>query len=83
MKRTVGIAIAGLAVCVAAVPQTPVPPKTASATHVTNQIDDFIAKLPKGRILDNPIVHFDGKRYRSMCPGSVPGASRANRKGSL
>jgi hypothetical protein len=65
MTRTVKIAIVGLVLCVVAAPQTPVPPKTAPATHVTkDQIQDFIAKLPKGRILDSTIRAVDVGGYR-------------------
>jgi hypothetical protein len=69
MKRTVRIAIAGLGLCLGAAPQATappkVPPKTAPATHVTkDQIQDFIAKLPKGRILDSPIRAVDVGGYR-------------------
>ena len=71
------IAMAALMSCVAAAPQaapqadpqaspqaTP-PPKTAPATHVTkDQIQEFIAKLPRGRILDSPIRAVDVGGYR-------------------
>jgi hypothetical protein len=51
MKRTARIAIVGLGLCVAAAPQTAEASKTAPATHVTkDQIQEFIAKLPRGRI---------------------------------
>ena len=65
MKRTARIAIAGLGLCVAAAPQSGEPPKTAPATHVTKeQIQEFIAKLPRGRISDNPIRAIDVGGYR-------------------
>lgn len=63
--RTVRAAVAGLGLYMAAAAQTTVPPKTAPATHVTSeQIQDFIAKLPKGVILDNPIRAVDVGGYR-------------------
>jgi hypothetical protein len=65
MKRTLTIAITGLALALLAAPQAPVPPKTAPATHVTkDQIQAFIAALPKGKILDNPIRAVDVGGYR-------------------
>jgi uncharacterized RmlC-like cupin family protein len=65
MKRTVRIAIAGISLCLVAAPQTPVPPKTAPATHVTSaEIQDFIAKMPKGKILDTEIHAVDVGGYR-------------------
>jgi Cupin len=70
MKRIVSIAFAGLCLCGAAAPQTsapptPVPPKTAPATHVTKvEIQDFIAKMPKGVILDTMIHAVDVGGYR-------------------
>jgi hypothetical protein len=63
-KRRSRIAIAALMSCFGAAPhadrqatpQATPPPKTAPATHVTkDQIQEFIAKLPRGRILDGPI----------------------------
>jgi hypothetical protein len=76
-KRTSRIAIAALMSCFGAAPQaappadrqaTPqatLPPKTAPATHVTkDQIQEFIAKLPRGRILDSPIRAVDVGGYR-------------------
>ena len=64
MKRNTIIAIAGLGLCVGAAaqsaPPTPVPPKTAPATHLTkDDIQDFISKMPKGRILDTVIRAVD------------------------
>ena len=65
MKRTARIAIAGLVLCVAAAPQSGEAPKTAPATHVTKeQIQDFIAKLPRARISDSPIRAIDVGGYR-------------------
>jgi mannose-6-phosphate isomerase-like protein (cupin superfamily) len=69
MKRTARIAIAGLGLCVAAASQaasqTAEPPKTAPATHVTKEeIQEFIAKLPRERISDNPIRAIDVGGYR-------------------
>lgn len=41
------------------------PPKTAPATHLTQeQIEAFIAQLPRGRISDNPIRAVDVGGYR-------------------
>jgi quercetin dioxygenase-like cupin family protein len=41
------------------------PPKTAPATHVTKeQIQEFIAKLPRERIADSPIRAIDVGGYR-------------------
>ena len=69
MKRTGSIAVAGLWLCLAAAPQAVAqsvqPPKTAPATHVTKeQIQEFFAKLPPGRILDSPIRAVDVGGYR-------------------
>src|SRR5438132_12601538 len=50
MTRTLRIACAVMWLCAAAAPQAAEPPKTAPATHVTSeQIQEFIAKLPPGR----------------------------------
>jgi cupin len=65
MTRTATLASAGLWLCALAAPQAQVPPKTAPATHVTNeQIQDFIAKLPRGRISDSSIRAVDVGGYR-------------------
>ena len=65
IKRTARIAIAALGLCVAATPQASEAPKTAPATHVTKeQIQDFIAKLPRARISDSPIRAIDVGGYR-------------------
>jgi hypothetical protein len=69
MKRTTRIAIAGLGLFVAAASraaaQSPEPPKTAPATHVTKeQIQEFFAKLPRGQILDSAIRAIDVGGYR-------------------
>ena len=65
MKLTARIAIAGLVLCVAAVPQTAEQPKTAPATHVTKeQIQEFISKLPRERISDSPIRAIDVGGYK-------------------
>jgi len=76
-RRSSRIPIAALVLCVATAPlaaqpaappaasQTAHPPKTAPATHVTkDQIQEFIAKLPRGRILDSPIRAVDVGGYR-------------------
>ena len=65
MKRTTRLAIAGLWLCTVAAPQAQEAPKTAPATHVTkDQIQEFIAKLPKERISDSPIRAVDVGGYR-------------------
>jgi len=65
IKRTARIVIAGLGLCVAAAPQSTEAPKTAPATHVTKeQIQEFIAKLPRARISDSPIRAIDVGGYR-------------------
>ncbi len=70
MQRTSIIAIAGLALVVTATPQSTEPskteaPKTAPATHITKeQIQDFIAKLPRERISDSPIRAIDVGGYK-------------------
>jgi hypothetical protein len=77
MRRTSRIPIAALVSWLAAAPQAAPqvapqaapelarPPKTAPATHVTkDQIQEFIAKLPRGRILDSPIRAVDVGGYR-------------------
>jgi uncharacterized RmlC-like cupin family protein len=65
MKRTTRIAIVGLWLCAVAAPQAQEAPKTAPATHVTkDQIQEFIAKLPKERISDSPIRAVDVGGYR-------------------
>ena len=57
--------MAGLAFCAVAASQAVVQPKTAPATHVTkDQMDDFIAKMPKGVILDTLIRAVDVGGYR-------------------
>jgi quercetin dioxygenase-like cupin family protein len=69
---TVKLAIAGLWLCAAGAPlaapqapQTPIPPKTAPATHVTReQIDDFIAHMAPDRIADSVIRAVDVGGYR-------------------
>ena len=59
------VALLGLALCVSAAPQSTEPPKTAPATHVTKeQIQDFIAKLPRERISDSPIRAIDVGGYK-------------------
>jgi hypothetical protein len=65
MKRTVMIAMTGLWLCAVVATQAQEAPKTAPATHVTrDQIQEFIAKLPRGRILDSPIRAVDVGGYR-------------------
>ena len=65
MKRLATIAIASLCVCAAAAQQQPVAPKTAPATHVTKQqIQEFFAQMPPGRILDSPIRTIDVGGYK-------------------
>ena len=65
IKRTAKIAIAGLLLCVAAAPQSTEPAKTAPATHITkDQIQEFIAKLPRGSITDRPIRAVDVGGYK-------------------
>jgi hypothetical protein len=74
IKRTRKLAIAGLWLCVAAGPlaaqapktaPAPLAPKTAPATHVTkDQIQEFFAQLPPGRILDSVIRAVDVGGYR-------------------
>src|SRR5262245_53944189 len=65
MKRTTRLAIAGLWLCAAATSHAQEAPKTAPATHVTkDQIQEFIAKLPKERISDSPIRAVDVGGYR-------------------
>lgn len=65
IKRTARIALAGLLLCAVAAPQSGEPPKTAPATHVTkDQIQDFIAKLPRGRISDSVIRAIDVGGYK-------------------
>jgi hypothetical protein len=69
MKRTARIAMAGLGLCLAAASQAAAqptePPKDAPATHVTKeQIQEFFASLPRGRILDSPIRAVDVGGYR-------------------
>jgi hypothetical protein len=71
MKRM--LALAGFWISVAAVPTaaqqaappTPVPPKTAPATHVTKaDITDFIAQMAPDRIADSVIRAVDVGGYR-------------------
>jgi len=65
MKRTAVMAMTGLWLCAVAAPQGQEARKTAPATHVTkDQIQDFIAALPRGRILDSPIRAIDVGGYR-------------------
>jgi hypothetical protein len=70
MNRAASVALAGLLCWIAAPPQAAAQapstaPKTAPATHVTkDQILDFIAKLPRERISDNPIRAVDVGGYR-------------------
>ena len=65
MKRTAMMAMTGLWLCAVAAPRGQEAPKTAAATHVTkDQIQDFIAKLPRGRISDSPIRAIDVGGYR-------------------
>ena len=65
MKRLATIAIASLCVCGAAAQQPAVAPKTAPATHVTKQqIQEFFAQMPPGRILDSPIRTIDVGGYK-------------------
>ena len=70
IKRTATIAIAGLWLCISAAPQAAQspktePPKTAPATHVTkDQIQEFFAQMPRGRILDSVIRAIDVGGYR-------------------
>jgi len=65
MKRTARIVIAALALAAAAAPQATEAPKTAPATHVTkDQIQDFIAKLPRGRISDSMIRGIEVGGYK-------------------
>ena len=65
MKRLATIAIASLCVCGAAAQQPAVAPKTAPATHVTKQqILEFFAQMPPGRILDSPIRTIDVGGYK-------------------
>ena len=64
MKRA-AMAMTALWLCAMAAPQAQEPAKTAPATHVTKeQIQEFIAKLPHGRILDSPIRAVDVGGYR-------------------
>ena len=59
------IAIAALGLTMTAAAQNTEPPKTAPATHLTKeQIQDFIAKLPRERISDNPIRAIDVGGYK-------------------
>ena len=71
MKTTAIFGIAALALCAAAAAQTAEapkatePPKTAPATHITkDQIQEFIANLPRARISDNPIRAIDVGGYK-------------------
>ena len=65
MKRLATTAIASLCVCGAAAQQPAVAPKTAPATHVTKQqIQEFFAQMPPGRILDNAIRTIDVGGYK-------------------
>jgi quercetin dioxygenase-like cupin family protein len=65
LKLTATIVSAGLWLGVAAAQQPVVPPKTAPATHVTkDQIQEFIANLPTGQILDSPIRVVDVGGYK-------------------
>jgi hypothetical protein len=68
MKRTLTIAIAGLGLCMAAIPQTapePIPPKTAPATHVTkDDITDFIGKMDPKKIADLEMKGIDVGGYK-------------------
>ena len=65
MTRRLRIVIAGLGMCAAAAPQAPLAPKTAPATHVTkDEMDAFIAKMPKGPILDSVIRAVEVGGYR-------------------
>lgn len=71
MKSTAIFGIAALAFCAAAAaqtaeaPKTTEPPKTAPATHITkDQIQEFIANLPRERISDNPIRAIDVGGYK-------------------
>ena len=65
MKRTAMMAMTGLWLCAVVAPQAQEAPKTAPATHVTKeQIQEFIAKLPRGRISDSPIRAIDVGGYR-------------------
>ena len=65
MTRTAIMTVTGLWLCAAAAPRAQEAPKTAPATHVTKeQIQDFIAKMPHGRILDLPIRAVDVGGYR-------------------
>ena len=65
IKRTARIVIAGLALCAAAAPQASEAPKTAPATHITkDQIQEFIANLPRARISDSPIRAIDVGGYK-------------------
>jgi uncharacterized RmlC-like cupin family protein len=73
IKRRAGIVIAGLCLFAGAAPQaapqsapsSAQAPKTAPATHVTkDQIQEFIAKLPRGRISDDAIRAVDVGGYR-------------------
>ncbi len=65
LTLTATMASAVLWLGVVAAQQPVVPPKTAPATHVTKaDIQDFIAKMPPGRILDNPIRVVDVGGYK-------------------
>src|SRR5262245_23362321 len=65
MKRTARVALALAVLGTAAAAHAQEPPKTAPATHVTkDQIQEFIAKLPKERISDSPIRAIDVGGYR-------------------
>ena len=65
MNRTVRVAIAAVLLSFGPAPLSAQAPKTAPATHVTKeQIQEFIAKLPRGRISDNPIRAVDVGGYR-------------------
>jgi mannose-6-phosphate isomerase-like protein (cupin superfamily) len=65
MTRPARVATAAFLLYVGAASLSAQSPKTAPATHVTKeQIQDFIAKLPRGRISDNPIRAIDVGGYR-------------------
>ena len=65
MTKRAAMAMTALWLGAMAAPQAQEPAKTAPATHVTRaEIQEFIAKLPHGRILDVPIRAVDVGGYR-------------------
>ena len=65
MKRMAIVAMTGVWLCAVVSSHAQEAPKTAPATHVTKeQIQEFIAKLPRERISDSPIRAIDVGGYR-------------------